>query len=76
MSKRFKSYHNLNSLEYGIDLLNYLNIHSQDGKEFIDYTSAINIFVTGLINKIDQLEDRVKYLEKFSVKAVDRSDDI
>lgn len=63
MSMRFKSDYSLDVIEYGIDLLNYLKIHTLDGKNEVDYCTAINLLVTGLINEIDSLKDRIEKLE-------------
>lgn len=63
MSKRFKSEHDLDDLRYGIDLLNYMNIHKLDDELHVDYSTIINLLTTGLLNKIDRLEDRIAQLE-------------
>lgn len=63
MSKNFKSEHDLDGLDYAIDLLNHLNIHALDGESCVGHATVINLLVTGLINKIDKLEDRMEVVE-------------
>lgn len=66
MSKRFKSRYDLDTLEYWKDLTNYLNIYRHDNDSFVGIETAVNVLVTGLLNKIDQLEEKVDKLEKLN----------